>query len=301
MTNCFIINSSAGRRDNMHALAESLRGVAEEFKIYRTKGPLDATRFIRTYCTNHPDEKIRFYACGGDGTLNEVINGVVGFKNAEAACYPCGSGNDFVKYYGGKERFLDLERLINAPAVPVDLIDVNGTYSINVVNAGLDAYACKTMGEVKKMPFIGGKNAYYFGVAKSLAVAMRTKAFVYADGELLNEDGEFMLAALANGKYYGGSFCCAPYSVNDDGLMEVCLIKPIPRAKFLTLVKVYEAGKHFEDPRFSDLMIYKRCKKVEIRSDEEVAVTIDGELVLGKRFTCEIAPRAIKFAVPNEE
>lgn len=300
MTNCFIINSSAGKRDSRHALAENLRKASGDFKIYRTKGPLDATRFIRTYCTNHPDEKIRFYACGGDGTLNEVINGVVGFENAEAACYPSGSGNDYVKYYGGKERFLDIDKLIEAPAVPVDLINVNGFYSVNVVNAGLDAYACKTMGEVKKVPVIGGKNAYYFGVAKSFVAAMKTKAFVYADGELLNESGEFLLCTAANGKYYGGSFCCAPYSVNDDGLMEVCLVKPISRSRFLSLVKSYEEGKHLEDPKFKDILVYRRCKKLEIIAEEDIALTIDGELVINKKFTCEIVPKAIKFAVPEE-
>ncbi len=300
MTNCFIINTSAGNKKRLTKLAQSLRNTNKDFKIYKTKEPLDATRFIKNYCTEHPNEKIRFYACGGDGTLKEVINGAYGFENVEVGCYPCGSGNDYVKYYGGKERFLDIDALINAPSVPVDLIKINDMYSINVVNCGFDAYACKTMNEVKKKPVIGGNNAYYFGVAKSLTCAMKTNALCYADDELLNEEGELMLCTLANGSHYGGSFNCAPRSVNDDGLIELCLVKPLSHPQFVAMVGSYKSGNHLEDNRFSEYIMYRRCKKVQFMSEENIAVTIDGELVTGKNFDCEIVPKGIKFILPPE-
>ncbi len=300
MTNCFIINSAAGNSKRLSTLAQSLKNTDCDFKIYRTKAPLDATRFIRKYCTEHPGEKIRFYACGGDGTLKEVVNGAYGFENVEIGCYPCGSGNDYVKYYGGKERFMDITALINAPSVPVDLIKVNDVYSINVTNCGLDTYACKTMNEVKKKPVIGGGNAYYFGVVKSVVSAMSTDALVYADDELLNEEGTLMLCTLANGSHYGGSFRCAPKAQNDDGLIELCLVKPLSRAKFITMVDSYKKGNHFEDPRFSDYIMYRRCKKVEIMGGDDFAVTVDGELVKGKDFVCEIIPGGIRFILPPE-
>lgn len=298
MKNCFIINSAAGKTSGMKQLAAELRTTNHEFKIYRTKGPMDATRFIRKYCTEHPDERIRFYACGGDGTLKEVVNGVVGFENAEVGCYPGGSGNDFVKYYGGKERFMNVDQLINAPTVAVDLIRMGDEYSVNVINCGFDTYACKTMNEIKKKPVIGGKNAYYSGVVKSLACAMETNAYVYADGELLNEDGKLLLCTAANGRYYGGSFLCAPRAENDDGLIELCLVKPISRAKFVTLVGSYKSGNHLTDPRFAEYIVYRRCKKVEFVGDENFAITVDGELIQGSSFSCEIVPEAVKFALP---
>ncbi len=298
MQNCFIINTKAGRSSKLKRLAEGLRSTSADFKIYRTKGPGDATRFIRKYCSEHPDEKIRFYACGGDGTLNEVVNGVVGFPNAEISAYPCGSGNDFVKYYGAG-RFMDIERLIKAEAHPVDLIKTGDRYSINVVNCGFDTYACKTMNQIKKKPIIGGKNAYYCGVAKSVVAAMKTEALVYADDELLNEDGSMLLCSIANGRYYGGSFMCAPLAENDDGLLEVCLVKPLSRVKFATMVKAYENGEHLSDPRFAEYVVYRRCKKVQLQGSEGFAVTIDGELVEGTEFTCEIIKGGIKFAAPD--
>ena len=82
---------------------ENLKGI--DYDIYETLGSKDATRYAKEYCTQNPGKPVRFYACGGDGTLNEVVNGMAGHDFAELACIPCGSGNDFVKYYGGTENF----------------------------------------------------------------------------------------------------------------------------------------------------------------------------------------------------
>jgi len=299
MKHYFIVNPAAGKTDSFKALTEKLKTIATDYEIYSTKEKGDAVRFIKERCEEMSYERLRFYACGGDGTINEVINGAYGYENAEVSCYPCGSGNDFIKYYGGKERFLDVEELISATAAPIDLIKVGERYSVNVVNFGFDTYACKIMNEIKKKPLIGGRNAYYSGVIKALLFAMKSKAKVYADGELLNEKGEFLLCSAANGKYYGGSFCCAPRSDNTDGLMEVCLIKPISRIRFLTLVKAYENGEHLDSRRFGDIMVYRRAKKLEIKTETKFLAAIDGEITEGQNFTCEIIPNGINFAVPN--
>ena len=129
--------------------------------------------------------------------------------------------------------------------------------------------------------------------------SLASAAMVYADGELLNENGELLLCTVANGSHYGGSFNCAPRAKNDDGLIELCLVKPISRAKFVTLVSSYEKGNHLEDPRFSEYIMYRRCKRVDLVGGDDFAVTVDGELVMGKEFTCEIVPSAIKFVVPE--
>ena len=300
MKHYFIVNPAAGSTDSFKALTEKLGTISADYEIYRTAEKGDAIRFIKSKCEELSYEKLRFYACGGDGTVSEVANGAVGYSNAEISCFPCGSGNDFVKYYGEKERFFDIEELISSAAKPIDLIKVGNRYSINVVNFGFDTYACKVMNEIKTKPFIGGKRAYYFGVIKALISAMKSKAKVYADGELLNENGEMLLCSAANGRYYGGSFCCAPRSENDDGLIDVCLIKPISRLRFLTLVSAYEKGKHLDSPAFSDIMVYRRCKKLEIKAEGSFAASLDGEITDGQDFTCEIIPSAIKFAAPSE-
>lgn len=295
---CFIVNPISGKGNSLRIISEAIKDLSD-CDIYTTTQNGDATRFVREYCQNNPNETIRFCACGGDGTLFEVVNGAVGFDNAEVTCYPCGSGNDFVKYYGGADIFRDACALTTAGSAPIDLIKVHDKYSINVVNFGFDTNVCKVMNSVRSKPVIGGKNAYTCGVVMSLLTAMKNNAKIYADGELLNEKGTFLLCTIACGKYVGGKYCCAPYSKNDDGLLEVCLIKPVSRLKLLTLIGKYEKGLHLDDPKFKDIMVHRRCKTVEVVAGDGFSYTMDGEVVDGSHFICEVSPAALKFASPT--
>ncbi len=300
MKHIFIVNPAAGKEGawkEAEAALSKLSGKVD-YEIYETKAPRDATAYIRAYCQNHPDEAVRFYACGGDGTLNEVACGVMGFANASMSCYPCGSGNDFVKVYG-KERFLNVEKLVNGVEHNVDVMRVNDTYSINVVNFGFDTCVCQTMINVRRKPLIGGKNAYTTGIVTALIKAMRTRCKITVDGEVVN-DGDMLLCTIANGQYVGGAFRCAPRSDNEDGLLEICMVTPIKRLRFPKLLGPYTAGKHLEDPNFADCVNYWRGKSVTIEADEGFAVSNDGEIIHATRFDIENLPGAIRFAVPEE-
>ena len=236
---------------------------------------------------------------GGDGTLNEVVNGVVGFPHASMSCYPCGSGNDFVKYYGGKKVFWNLEELLNAPEEYIDLMRVGNKYAINATHFGFDSSVAETMMKVRRKKLIGGKNAYTTGVVVGLFKAMKNACRVSVDGELLNPDGNILLCTIANGQYVGGSFRCAPRSLDNDGLLEVCLVKPISILKFVGLVNVYTEGTHLDDDRFADILEYRRGKKIEIEAPEGFIYSFDGELIRQNKFTVEVVPNAIRFAVPK--
>ena len=134
---------------------------------------------------------MRFIACGGDGTINEVFNGAVGQKNVSVSCYPCGSGNDFVKAFGGAELFLDIAKLITAPTRKLDLLKVGDRYSNNVVNFGFDTTVAITINKERDKTGHGGKNAYTKGVVTALIKSMNNRCTVIADGETTE------------------SFCCA--------------------------------------------------------------------------------------------
>ncbi len=108
------------------------------FQLHITNGSGDAASFVRETCQAQAGS-LRFYACGGDGTLGEVATGAHGFPQAEIGVWPCGSGNDYVKYYGGVERFLDLNAQMKAGSVPVDLMQVGERCAINAINVGLEA------------------------------------------------------------------------------------------------------------------------------------------------------------------
>ncbi len=300
MKHVFIINPAAGKDnsfDNISKIIEAQK-IKVDYELYQTQSPGDATAYIRKYCESYR-EPVRFYACGGDGTLNEVVNGAVGYDHASISCYPCGSGNDFVKYYGGKKTFWNLPELLEAEEEYIDLMRVGNKYAINATHFGFDSSVAQTMMNVRRKKLIGGKNAYTTGVVVGLFKAMRNKCKVTVDGELLNPKGEILLCTIANGQYVGGAFRCAPRSLDNDGLLEVCLVHPLSHLKFVQLIGSYQKGLHLEDPKFEKMLEYRRGKKIEIEAPEGFVYSFDGELIRQNHFTVEVVHDAIRFAVPK--
>jgi len=300
LRNIFIINPTAGTEDSHKRIERAVSAISEEaanIEIYHTTKPGDATEYVRSVCSSDSGE-LRFYACGGDGTLNEVVNGAAGFDHAAVGCCPCGSGNDFVKYFGGAEPFLDLDAQLNGIEVEVDLIRANGEYFINTCNFGLESAVVKYMREVKNKPLLSGKNAYFAGVAKAFVKDMRTKCRISVDGEPV-ADGEILLFNLSNGSNAGSAFRCAPRAEMDNGKIEFCMFRPVSRLKFLTLASGYAKGTHLDDPRFAPYLCYRRCSKVEVSSDEELAYVVDGELRTTKNFTAEAVHKSMRIILPR--
>ena len=299
MKHIFVVNPAAGTADATEAVRGTLAAYDGklDYEIYVTRGEKDATDFVKTRVAEGGE--LRFYACGGDGTINEVASGLVGAENASLAVYPVGSGNDFIKYYGSRADFLDLDSLIDGEVKAIDVIRVDDRYSINVCNFGFDTTVARTMIAVKHKKIIGGKRAYITGVATAVIKAMKNECEVYADGEKLN-DGTMLLCTVANGRYVGGAFCCAPRSDNTDGMLDICLIKPISRFKFIKILPVYTEGKHLDDERFRDCIVYRRAKKVEVVAPEGFCISLDGEIVENNRFTAEVVPGAVRFVVPKK-
>lgn len=302
MKHIFIINPAAGTSDRTDAIKALLSTGCAEFdtEVYVTAGAGDATRYVADYCRAHAGEQLRFYACGGDGTLNEVASGLVGFENAALGVYPSGSGNDYVKYFdGGAARFSDIRALMEAPTVDIDLMRIGNRYCVNVCNFGFDTTVAKTMIKVKRKKLIGGKHAYVTGVVTALIKAMKNDCTVTVDGERLN-DAKILLCTIANGNYVGGAFRCAPRSRNDDGLLEVCLVKRISRLRFVSLLGPYTAGEHLDSEKFKDCIVYRRGKHIHVTAPEGFSMSVDGEIVDGTEFDIEVVPGALRFALPPE-
>lgn len=301
MKHILIVNPAAGPKNSAALLrkeAEALRA-SYDISIYETTGKGDATRAVRAYCEEHPEEKVRFYACGGDGTLSEVLKGLYGFPNASLSCYPCGSGNDFVKYYGGASFFSSLEALFEGEEREVDVLTDGKDFSINVANFGFEYYVCETMERLRRRPFWRGKRAYYGGIISALFCRRKNNAKVLVDGKELGK-GKLLLCSVANGSYVGGSFRCAPCSDNEDGLLEVCLIDPMSALRFISLIGLYKKGTHIGHKRMRKIMHYVRAKEVEVTStDPSFGYVIDGEIKHSMHFCLRVVPRAVRFAVPR--
>lgn len=298
MKHIFIVNPAAGAEDSTEFVKNAAaKSGLSNYEIHRTSAPGEATEYIKSVLKDTENE-YRFYSCGGDGTLNEVVNGVVGCDNASVTVFPCGSGNDFIKYYGSAKDFSDIKALVNAKTRKIDVLKTCGRYAINAIHFGFDTFVLRTMLKVRRKFLIGGKNAYTTGVITALLKGMKTKCQLIVDGEKLGGD-DMLLCTLCNGRYVGGSYKSAPLSLNDDGLIEVCHVNPVSRLKFITLISAYKNGTHIGSKKFEKIVNYKRAEKIEIKGNKDFYISIDGELVKTESCTVEIIKKAINFAVPE--
>ncbi len=297
----FIVNPHAGETDNAAVIRSAIAALPEkdDCEIYVTKAPQDATAYVRNWCAAHPGEEARFIACGGDGTINEVFSGAANQPNVSVSCYPCGSGNDFVKAFGGADKFKDIPALLRASTQPLDLLKVGDRWANNVVNFGFDTTVAITINKEREKTGHGNKSAYTKGVVKALLTAMKNDFTVTADGEVLNPAGKALLCTVANGQYVGGSFRCAPKAQTDDGMIDVCLVKPISRLRFVKILTPYTNGEHLDREDMKDIVVYRRCKKVEVDAPAGFAYSLDGEIIYESHFTIEIVPAALQLAVPQ--
>ncbi len=296
MKHVFVVNPAAGN-GSVPAFVREAIGGRPDCEIYETKGKRDATGFVRSRCAQSPEEQLCFVACGGDGTVNEVASGVALNPHACMTVLPLGSGNDFVKAFGGAARFMNVDALLSAEPRPIDILKVGERWAVNAFHFGLDAAVAKTMIDVKPKPIIGGRNAYPTGVAKALIFNMRTWCRMAVDGESFHE-GNMLLCTVANGQYVGGSYRCAPRSLSDDGLAEICLVTPVSRFRFLNLMNAYKAGSHLEDPRFNGVVFYRRGRVIDVSGKPGFMVSLDGEIVEGESFRVEVIHGGLRFAVP---
>ena len=298
----FIINGRKEVTSNTELLKKNIEDARPDFEengdsidVYVTKGIGDGMRVVRIYSDLHPSERVCFVACGGDRTIGEVASGVVGFSNKCMAIIRLGeTGNDFVKCFPDKD-FTNVKALLKGSIKEVDIIKINDSYSLNVCDFGFDSIAGSVANEYLED---GWKHPYEWGIVHAILTARFNAIKVVADGEKLGR--HFMLlCAVCNGQYVGGGYRCAPLSVMDDGLMDVCFLKPLTLLGFFRLLPVYKKGEHIESKSFKNRIIYRQVRHVEVSSSKMIEMCIDGEMLPGTRFSFDILPKAVKLVLPN--
>jgi len=299
MRHYFIVNPHSGPEDCTAQVRKALEGFRGQFdyEIYVTRQPGDATRFVREKC-EASCEPVRFYACGGDGTLNEVVNGAAQQMHAAVGCFPCGSGNDFVKYYGGKAHFMNAGALMAGQAAPIDVIRVNGQYAVNVINFGFESVAAYRMARFRRYRIFKNQRAYYPAIVMTLFDGMRHRCRIKADGETMF-DGELLLCSAANAEYVGGSFRCAPRASVCDGLLDVCLVRTISILKVPRAITLYQRGKHLDSDYLKPYVVYRRARRLEVEADKDFLMSLDGEIVSASKYIIENIPGGLNFIVPH--
>ena len=308
MKHIFVINPKAGKKGGKENLEASIIAAGEKLgkdvEIYETRFAGDGEDFVRrTAASMGQDEKIRFYACGGDGAIHEIFNGAYGFDNVEVGCIPMGTGNDYIRNYGDAKQFRDIEAQLMGEAVDSDMIrySVDGgepRYCANMFNIGFDCNVVDQTAKAKNWPLVNGSFAYILSVfimlIKKKGANLRVE---FEDGEVF--DDKLLLMAIANGCYCGGGWKSNPVASLDDGIMDIGLIRDIPRRQFPVLLPKYSKGTHLTHKGIEKILIYKKSKTLKITANgENMRLCTDGEITDARHVTFEMVPKAIKFAVP---
>ncbi len=302
MKHIFVINPKSGHINHSREIEEKLKKLDGKinYEVYVTKAQRDGLFYVKKRLEERKDDEVyRFYACGGDGTLYDVVNGLYGFKNVEVTNLAVGTGNDFIKSFPDQiSGFKDIDRLVNGKTVKVDLIKVSGgRYCTNIANFGFDGEVCYEQQVFKRMPFLSGSMAYYLAALNSILYHRGQQMKVTVDDKVIFE-GKGLLGIAANGSIYGGGFHCAPHALIDDAIIDVCIIKKVSAFRIAKLMKVFRAGHHETDPSTKDITIYTKGKKVSFESDKKIPFAIDGEVYREPKVEMEILPLALNFVVP---
>jgi len=290
----FIVNPKAGKETNetivRNAIEQSSR--KNECEVYLTKGILDATKFVKSYCEDHPKEEVRFIACGGDGTINEIARTLVHTDTA-LGIIPCGSGNG-------------LARHLRIPMEPKAAIDV--------INRGYQL--CIDYGKINNLPFFctcgvgfdafvslkfadSGKRGLLTYLENTLHESLMYQTETY---EIENEEGtvkyKAWLIACGNASQYGNDAYIAPQASLTDGLMDVTIMEPftvldVPSLSFQLFNKTIDQNSRVKT---------MKAKKIKIHRVNDGVMHFDGDpLMAGKELEVEIIPSGLRVIASEKK
>jgi diacylglycerol kinase (ATP) len=284
----FIVNPIAGRKKSLEIWNNIKPHIKSPFDYVLTKGPGDATK-IAADAKNQGYTRV--VAVGGDGTVCEVVNGIIG-TDIELGIIPAGTGNDFVKTL--KIPQLPIEALAVIENGYIGTVDVgkheNG-YFINVAGVGFDAEVVNTTNVDLK--FLTGSFAYITSVVWNLIRYCPREARIEIDGEVYRR--KLWLVAVANGQYFGGGMKISPDAVVDDGLFDICMVNDMSRLEILKFLPRVFSGGHKNHRAFEVL----RGKQVKIEFSTPTMTQADGEVLGHDSAYFSIIPKALKVIRNN--
>lgn len=283
----YIINPVAGKGRAKGIAPEIIRICQKneiKFDLKYTSAPKDATEIARRGTQEGYD---RIVSVGGDGTLNEIVNGIAGSSIA-LGIIPGGTGNDFIRSIQPKLSLTEIiNRTIHGEIKRVDLAKSEDMYFINIGSGGFDAEVAFVTNKMKKL--FSGSTAYLAALLKTIFTYKSTRIKITIDN--LTFEKNTLLVAVANGKYYGGGINPTPEARVDDGIFDICFVEKLPKIKMLLLFPRYMKGTH---AGIKGVYFYKG-KNVSLSSEEEFAVNIDGEVFLKKDVSFTIIPSGINI------
>lgn len=304
-----ILNPASGKPGYFDSARRAIEKEGGEIQVSRHPGGI--AELVRDLFKSDPFAHAVIY--GGDGSVNEAVNGLMlsgATETASFSVYPMGSGNDFSAYVNDSG---------DLPKTDLSRIDVIKTtcdgvvrYCANIANTGFDCDVVWETYTLKKKPLFRGKMSYIAGVAKVLAVKKTIPASITLEGcvdistgetkDDFHVDKRVLLCASANSKFYGGGFKAAPLASISDGLMDVLVVNDVSRLRFISVVGNYRAGNFIDEQgklgkRFEKILSYHRCRKMTLSGVDRFC--LDGEIYNtgeDKTVELEVIPAALWYA-----
>ncbi len=253
------------------------------YDIYITKGPGDAINAAREAANNGADIVV---AVGGDGTVNEVANGLAGTE-ASLAALPAGTGNDFVramKIPNSIEKACKI--LIKGKSRYIDLGKVNGRYFVNLVGVGFDGAVARLANQQNKR--VGGPWVYFFSILKNVISYKPVEMKITMDNRTMICTPT--LVAVGIGQYYGGGIKIVPEAIQNDGLFDVCIVDKIGRLKLISYLPLVYFGEH---TNLKDVSIF-RTEELKLEMEIPLTAQMEGEIISSKKMHFTLEHKGLK-------
>jgi diacylglycerol kinase (ATP) len=298
----FVVNPTSKTAPGLAAECVSIcAGLGFEHAVKVSGFPGDTIGIVRDEAVSGRGRELRVYVLGGDGSLNEAVCGGAGEGHLSITSIPCGTGNDFIRCFGGKEVFLNLEGLIKSTReTMLDLIDVAigdepPRHAINICSVGVDADVAAGVRRYKWAKRLGSKMPYNLALFTTVLRGVKRPYKVTVDGEIYGES-LYTILTCCNGQVYGGGFKACPDADPADGQLEFLLVKGIGRATLTRVVGKYAAGRYKELPQYIEKM---SGDTIGIESKTPFYVNCDGEVFRGNRASFSLSPHKMRFILPE--
>lgn len=297
MTHLFLLNPTSGTYNRAEEMRNKINDTmvkqAEPWEIVVTEYAGHATELART--TGESGVDTRIYACGGDGTLNEVVNGAAGYENLAITCIPMGSGNDFIRIFGEDQgRFSQISSFFETEQAAFDLIECNGRYAINICSVGFDARVGFGVSEYRRRPSVTGEQAYKKSLMAELRKGINHPIDVEVGGRQFT--GKRVLVCVCNGRYYGGGFNPSPTARPDDGEFDILVTEKLNLFQVARLIDRYSKGQAAQLPEF--IHVFKG-NELTIRCPKPEPVNLDGERMDAAEIHVKLAEKKVNFFYPK--
>ena len=308
----FLLNPAAGKQDCTVQLIPQIRAAAAragwseaDYTIHTTEYAGHARELARAAAQEaaQAGDSLRIWTAGGDGTFMEAMTGVQGFANAAVGCLPYGSGNDFLRTYGTRAEFTDLDAQLAGGEVTIDLLETNLGLSATICAAGLDAQVAYGIPKFRRIPLCGGEVSYLLSIVEQLCGHIGRRVTFTIDDEELTVD--CLMCAVCNGRAYGGGFMAGPEAQPDDGWLDVFIVRKVSRRVIAKLLMLYKNGQHFQNGQLTEAakpyFIYRRAKSVSLRAADgrgPIIATVDGECAPCKQVSVQVQPLAGRVLLP---